>query len=78
MHKPIKVKMVKLPKDDSNEDWELLNDLRTVIAYKKLCKDPKRLEQIKALALKAKTENVEIVAAIDEKLSESHSEYEEE
>ena len=66
-------KMIKLPAASTEDDYKLQADLRTFIAYKKLCKDPERLKQIKALAIKAKIENGEVVAAIDEELSENDS-----
>lgn len=63
-----KAKMVKLS-PVSDDDWQVQADLRTLIEYKKMCKDKKRYDAVLALAKQKKDELSEVVTdLIEEKM----------
>jgi hypothetical protein len=72
-----KPRMVKLPKADSEGDWKVREDFRTLVEAKKICKDKARHEKVLAYAMQAKKNADEIVKDIIEEKTESEYDIEE-
>jgi hypothetical protein len=73
----MKAKMIKLPQSDSEDDWKVREDFRTLVEAKKICKDKERHKKVLDYAMQAKKNADEVVKDIIEEQTESEYDTEE-